>query len=166
MAKESRCHAWTALVYLESAPDNWRDFLDDQHIEWVESPLHEFDVNPTGEVKKPHWHILLTFTNVKSYDQIVELLKPLNGTVPQRCHNQKSLVRYFAHLDNPDKFQYDISQIVAHGGLDITNLLKPGIKHFSHCIIHQCSKFSNITFCYKLTHFFDDGITFSGRWFK
>lgn len=125
MAKDSRCRAWTAVVYPESAPVNWRDFLDDQHIEWIESPLHEFDTNPTGELKKPHWHILLTFTNVKSYDQVLEILKPLNCTVPQRCHNQKSLVRYFAHLDNPDKFQYDISQIIAHGGIDISDLLKP-----------------------------------------
>ena len=52
MAKETRTRSWTFLVYPESAPDNWRDYLDEEHLEWVESPLHEFDVNPTGEVKK------------------------------------------------------------------------------------------------------------------
>lgn len=125
MAKETRTRNWSCIVYPESAPDHWRDFLDDLHIEWVESPLHEFDVNPTGEVKKPHWHILLMFGGVKSYDQVIEAIKPLNCPAPQRCHNAKSMVRYFAHLDNPDKFQYNLSDIVAHGGVDIADLLKP-----------------------------------------
>lgn len=147
MAKDSRCRAWTAVVYPDSAPTNWRDFLDDSHIEWVESPLHEYDTNPTGELKKPHWHILLTFTNVKSYDQVLEILKPLNCTVPQRCHNQKSLIRYFAHLDNPDKYQYDINQIISHGGIDINDLLKPSSAE-RYTIIREICQYvcdSNIT---------------------
>lgn len=126
MAKDTRTRAWTFLVYPESAPENWRQILDDMHLEWVESPLHEFDTNPTGEVKKAHWHILLTFEGKKSYDQIVEMIAPLNCTIPQKVHNQRSVVRYMAHLDNPDKYQYSINDIVAHGGVDIADLLKPG----------------------------------------
>lgn len=125
MAKETRTRNWSCIVYPESAPEHWRDFLDDLHIEWVESPLHEFDTNPTGEVKKAHWHILLMFGGVKSYDQVMEAIQPLNCPAPQRCHNAKSMVRYFAHLDNPDKFQYNITDIVAHGGVDVADLLKP-----------------------------------------
>ena len=44
-----------------SAPDNWRDILDEEHIQWVESPLHDKDKLPDGRTKKPHWHILLLF---------------------------------------------------------------------------------------------------------
>lgn len=147
MAKDTRCRAWTAVVYPDSAPSNWRDFLDEYRIEWIESPLHEFDVNPTGEVKKAHWHILLTFTNVKSYDQVLEILKPLNCTVPQKCHNQKSLVRYMAHLDNPDKFQYSIADIIPHGGIDIADLLKPSSAERYSIIKEMCQYVSdsNIT---------------------
>lgn len=125
MAKETRTRNWSCIVYPESAPEHWRDILDELHIEWVESPLHEFDVNATGEVKKPHWHILLMFGGVKSYDQVLETIKPLNCPAPQRCHNAKSMVRYFAHLDNPDKYQYSITDIIAHGGVDVADLLKP-----------------------------------------
>lgn len=123
--KETRSRAWTFIVYPESAPDNWIDILEDLHLEWVQSPLHEFDVNPTGELKKAHWHILVQFTNVKSYDQVKEICDSVSATVPQRCHNTRALVRYMCHLDNPDKFQYDIRDITSHGGADVEDLLKP-----------------------------------------
>ena len=50
---------WTFIVYPESTPKNWRDILDETHMRWVESPLHDKDVNPDGELKKEHYHILL-----------------------------------------------------------------------------------------------------------
>lgn len=125
MAKETRTRNWTIVVYPDSAPENWRDILDDSHIEWVESPFHEFDSDPEGTLKKPHWHVLLMFGGIKSYDQVIEFIKPLNCPVPQRCHNAKSIVRYMAHLDHPHKYQYSISDIIAHGGVDIADLLKP-----------------------------------------
>lgn len=49
----------------------------------------------------------------------------MNGPIPQRCHNARAMVRYFAHLDNPDKFQYSVADIIPHGGVDIAELLKP-----------------------------------------
>lgn len=50
--KRFKTRAWTFIVYPDSAPDNWRDILDELHIPWVESPLHDKDQNPTGEQKK------------------------------------------------------------------------------------------------------------------
>lgn len=120
-----RTRIWTAIVYPESAPENWRELLDEYHIEWAESPLHEFDTNPTGEVKKPHWHLVLAFDGPKSYEQVVEILAPLNCPIPQRCHSLKGAVRYFAHLDNPEKHQYSVADIVGHGGFDVSVALAP-----------------------------------------
>src|SRR5699024_2330325 len=37
----------------------------------------------------------------------------------------KGLTRYMLHLDNPDKAQYDSSDLQAFNGADITELLKP-----------------------------------------
>lgn len=121
-----RTRNWSIVLYPDSAPDYWRDYLDDLHIEWVESPLHDQDVNAgTGELKKAHWHVLLMFGGVKSYEQVVEVIKPLNCPIPQRCHNAKAMVRYMAHLDNPDKHQYSPSEIRSHGGVDLAELLRP-----------------------------------------
>lgn len=152
MAKETRTRNWSIIVYPESAPENWRQILDESHIEWIESPLHEFDTNPTGEVKKPHYHVLLLFGGVKSYDQVCEFIKPLNGPIPQRCHNARAMVRYFAHLDNPDKFQYSISDIIPHGGVDISELLKPSTSE-RYTIIKEMCEFvgaNNITEFFEL----------------
>jgi hypothetical protein len=123
--KDCRTRNWTVVLYPESVPPDWRNILDDMHIEWVESPLHDKDINANGELKKPHWHILLMFGGVKSFDQVRELTARLNAPVPERCHNAKALVRYMAHLDNPDKAQYSRDDIVAHGGVDLAELLRP-----------------------------------------
>ena len=66
---DSRTRIWTAICYPESAPSNWVDLLDQLHIEWCQSPLHEFDTNVTGEVKKPHYHLIFAFDGKKSFDQ-------------------------------------------------------------------------------------------------
>ena len=60
-----RARAWTFIVYPESAPENWRDVLDGFHLQWACSPIHDRDVNATGEPKKAHWHILLSFGGKK-----------------------------------------------------------------------------------------------------
>lgn len=123
--KETRTRTWTFILYPESAPDNWRELLDEHHIEWIESPLHDKDINATGEPKKPHKHISLNFSGVKSYEQVKEITDSLNCPIPERCHNTRSLVRYMAHLDNPEKAQYPVSEIIGHGGIDVAELLRP-----------------------------------------
>ena len=123
--RDTRTRNWTVVLYPESVPENWREIVDDMHIEWVESPLHDRDVNATGEPKKPHWHLLFMFGGVKSYDQVKELTDALNAPIPERCHNAKAMVRYMAHMDNPDKAQYSPADIKAHGGVDLAELLRP-----------------------------------------
>ena len=123
--KETRTRNWTVIVYPESAPEHWRDILDDEHLEWIESPLHDKDINADGTEKKPHWHVLLMFGGVKTYEQVKEVTDKLNSPIPTRCHNAKALVRYMAHLDNPDKAQYKVSDIKSHGGVDLSEMLRP-----------------------------------------
>lgn len=123
--KETRTRNWTVVLYPESATETWREIIDDMHIEWIESPLHDNDKNATGEPKKSHWHILLMFGAVKAYDQVKELTDALNAPIPERCHNTRAMVRYLAHLDNPDKAQYLIGDIIAHGGADLAEMLRP-----------------------------------------
>lgn len=119
-----RTRSWTFVIYEDSAPSNWADLLDEQYIEWVESPWHDRDLNADGQPKKKHKHILLLFGGVKSYEQVKEITDLVNAPIPQRCHNAKALVRYMAHLDNPEKAQYSIQDIKAHGGVDLADMLR------------------------------------------
>ena len=123
--KEGRARNWTFLVYPESAPNNWRDILDEEHIQWVESPLHDKDTNADGMLKKSHWHILLLFDEEKGFEQVRRVTNMVNATIPQICVSVKGLVRYMAHMNNLKKVQYDKNLIVGHGGVDVTGYLKP-----------------------------------------
>lgn len=124
--KDSRTRNWTCVIYPgDSAPDNWRDILDEEHIEWVESPLHDKDINGDGTTKKPHIHLLLMFGGVKTSEQVKEITDKLNCPIPIKVHNAKSLVRYMAHLDNPEKVRYSVADIKSHGGVDLEEMLRP-----------------------------------------
>ena len=43
------------------------------------SPLHDSDINADGEPKKPHWHVILTFKGLKSYEQVKAITDQLNA---------------------------------------------------------------------------------------
>lgn len=117
--KDDRARTWTFIVYPESAPENWRELLDEYHVPWVESPLHDKDINPDGSVKKAHWHVILLFDGKKNYEQVKELTDTINAPIPQKTANTKGLVRYLIHMDNPEKYQYKRDEIVCHSGADV-----------------------------------------------
>lgn len=114
--KETRARAWSFIAYPDSVPTDWEQILTERfNLQWARSPLHDSDFNADETQKKPHWHIVVTFTNVKSYEQIKEFSDTINATIPQKVHNLQGLMRYFIHLDNPEKAQYDIKDIKAVG---------------------------------------------------
>lgn len=115
----NRTRNWTFIVYPESAPNNWKEILQEQHINFAVSPCHDKDVNPTGELKKAHYHVLLAFDSVKSYSQVLDITTSLNATIPQKVESVVGLIRYFVHIDNPEKFQYDVKDIFVFGAIDI-----------------------------------------------
>src|SRR5699024_1903507 len=110
---------WTFIVYPESAPDNWRTVLDETHLRWIESPLHDKDMNADGEIKKSHYHILLTFDGPVTERQVIKLIDRLNTPPPIKGGSARGIVRYMAHLDNPEKYQYSRDEIVGHCGADV-----------------------------------------------
>lgn len=126
--KDERTRNWTFVVYPfdgnPPAPENWRDILDDEHVPWIESPLHDRDLNPSGESKKPHIHVLVMYEGKKSFDQIKVITDALNAPIPQKVANVRGLVRYFIHMDNPEKAQYEKEFILSHGGADAAEYLK------------------------------------------
>ena len=92
------------MFYPESAPENWRDILDDYHIPWVESPLHDKDVNPDGEIKK-RIGILVCFSGKKSYGQILEITNKLNCPAPQIMKNSKRSNKILCSYGQSEKYR-------------------------------------------------------------
>lgn len=122
--KEKRSREWVFILYPESAPENWKKILKELKIVYVISPLHNKDVNEEGELKKEHYHILLSFNSVKSFSQIQDITDRLNQPKPQICHNKTAQIRYFIHLDDPDKYQYDRKDIETYGQIDLDTYFK------------------------------------------
>lgn len=133
------------------------------HIQWVESPLHDSDLNGDDTEKKAHWHVLTMFEGNKSYEQVLEITKQLNATIPIMCQSPKGLVRYMAHLDNPEKHQYSTSDIIGHGGADVLELLKPTaasryylIKEMSEFVIEHDILYFTELYEFAMWNRFDD----------
>lgn len=129
--KDERTRNWSFVLYPESEPENWRGILDSFHVPWIESPLHDSDLNGDETEKKAHRHIAMMFEGKKSYDQVKEITDSLNAPHPQKIANMVGLVRYMAHLDNPEKHQYSPLEIIGHCGADVQAYLRPtsGARH-------------------------------------
>lgn len=134
---EKRQRTWTCIVYPESAPENWRELLDDQHISYVVSPLHDRDINPGGEAKKAHWHVILAYGSLKSYEQVKAVTDAISAPRPEPCASLRGMIRYLAHLDNPEKAQYSKADIEAHG-IDIGDALRSSAQSTQNVVRDMC----------------------------
>ena len=122
-----RARSWTTIGYPESLNDNWRSIIDDYHIQWILSPLHDRDVDVNKQPIKPHYHIVFYFEGKKAYKQVLSLCRSFGGVNPQKVESMIGMVRYLIHADDPDKYQYSRSLIEAHGGIDIDRFFKRSV---------------------------------------
>lgn len=122
--RDERVRNWVFILYPESAPEDWKERLQEMCIPCAISPLHDRDLNPDGEKKKAHYHIMIMFDGNKSYEQIKEITDSFNASIPQKVMSVRGQVRYFCHLDNPEKYQYSEKEIITYGGIDTSELLK------------------------------------------
>lgn len=113
---------WVFILYPDSAPDGWDHLLDDMHIQILISPLHT-DLNPDNTEKKPHHHVIMMFDSVKSHEQLREITDALNCPHAQPVNSLRGHARYLCHLDNPEKKQYEPSEVRALGGVDYLSLI-------------------------------------------
>lgn len=117
-----RTRNFATVVYPESAIENWQDILSDEHIPAFISPLHDKDLNPTGECKKPHYHVLIMFEGVKTMEQAIETFNKINGVGCEVVQSLRGYARYLCHLDNPEKHQYSVDDIKMLCGADYFNV--------------------------------------------
>lgn len=73
-----------------------------------------------GDTKKPHYHFQVDLAYPMPRRQFIALLGLPEDYMYywEPVGKWDSLLRYYAHLDNPEKFQYDKEAIVSFGGFD------------------------------------------------
>ena len=117
--RAGRTRNFATIVYPESATADWMDKLSEQHISALISPLHDKDLNPSGEPKKPHYHVLLMFEGPKEFETQVKPIFDHIGAVGREIVNSsRGYARYLCHLDNPEKAPYKPSEVRCMGGAD------------------------------------------------
>ena len=109
---------WASVGYSESLPTDWKDKLIETGLQIAISPLHDKDINLTGEVKKPHYHIIFNYEGPTTYNHVKELCDSLNMTIPIKLESLRGMYRYHLHLDNPEKYQYDDRDRILLNGFD------------------------------------------------
>lgn len=114
---------WAMILYPESAPDNWREKLQDSGIQCAISPLHDKDVNADNTPKKAHYHIILCYEGPTTFKNVNSLCESLNCPIPQPLEQLRGYYRYLVHKDNPEKYQYDETLITSINGFDVSNYL-------------------------------------------
>lgn len=124
MADNTKKRNWAFVLYPESAPKDWREQLKISGLMAAISPLHDKDVNPTGEPKKAHYHILLVYSGPTTYNAVAKFTASFNATIPQALESVRGMYRYFSHKDNPEKYQYDERDIMTVNGFNIADLVE------------------------------------------
>lgn len=114
---------WAFVMYPESMPEDWFDRLQMTGLPFAISPLHDKDVNPTGETKKPHYHVICYYENSTTQKAVKELVCDLvNATIPIKLESMSGMYRYHLHIDNPEKYQYDDRQRTFINGFDCSKV--------------------------------------------
>ena len=92
------------------------------------SILHDSDIKDDGELKTPHYHIVISFKNgfrtrcstiLNLFDDDTRLCISI-----QLCVNLYSSIRYLIHLDNETKFQYSRDLISTNNKRMLLNYLE------------------------------------------
>lgn len=112
-----RTRNYACVVYPESAPENWRAIAAESKIPMFISPLHDKDINPTGEPKKPHYHVMVMYDGPKTKEQAEAFFKTIGGVGCEPINSVRGYARYLKHLDNPEKHQYT-DDVECYGGAD------------------------------------------------
>ena len=120
LSEETKGRHWLFIVYEDSAPANWRELLAATGLPFAVSPYHNGDNNPDNTPKKPHWHVIVSYSNTTTYRNICGLRDITHGPYPMICRSVAGAYAYFTHKNNPEKHQYDPALIERYNGFEKT----------------------------------------------
>lgn len=127
-ASSRRNTAWQLIGYPESLGLVWKDLVDRDCANWYISPLHDKDIfikdeqhknadgviveHKAGEKKKPHFHVLVKFDSLKSWEQVNEWAKNIGFATIQSVMSWSGALRYLCHLDGgTGKATYNVKAV-------------------------------------------------------
>lgn len=147
--QDAKSREWWCAVYPDSAPDNWRELVQETFLEAYISPIHDRDVNPDGSPKKPHYHVVLAWAGPTTFSNAKAIMKEFGGVIqPKVIGSLRGVCRYLCHLDNPEKAQYSPSDVVCYNGADWETVIN--LKSEKYTAIEEMQEFCTR---YRITSF-------------
>lgn len=118
---------YMTVFYPESCDENWKINCEESGISCCISPIHDKDYyekgDKKGELKKAHYHAIISYDGPKSayqaYLTFCELFGETGFSVFERVDSISSSVQYLCHLNNPDKALYEVKDILAFNNFDV-----------------------------------------------
>lgn len=107
--------------------ENWqkqlknKDLSDEEKAK-LETKIKQWKPNKKGELKKAHYHLVVCYQAVQTFDAVKSDFSELNGTQCERVRDLNSIIRYLTHQDDPKKAQYNRDDILCFGGADLDAL--------------------------------------------
>ena len=123
-AKNVKMRNWAFVAYPESMPTNWLEILQETGAPIAISPLHDKDLNADEHEKKAHYHFIICYGGPTSFNVVKRLTDKLNAPIPIALEQIRGYYRYFTHKDNPEKHQYDESEIKCLNGFKISDYVE------------------------------------------
>ncbi len=159
----TRSRYFATLVYPETAKENWFSILENHHIPCF-IIFHDKDLNSDGSLKKPHFHVLIMFDSLKSEKQVKEIIKSISGVGLEKINSLRSYARYLCHLDNPNKTQYPIEQVISLCGSDYPSIIS--LEKDKYKILQEIINFINKENIFSYYELCSYSSTFNYEWFK
>ena len=119
--KEGKERYWAFIMYEDSRPENWREILEETMLPIAISPRHDMDIKDeeTGEVKKPHYHVIVCFNGPTTYKRAMEIAGSVGANTVKRILSVKGMYDYFTHKWNDNKAKYSEEDIIHINGFNI-----------------------------------------------
>lgn len=166
---KKRTRTYACIVYPESAPDDWMNVLRESAVMGFISPLHDSDrdkVSDDGEIhfKKPHYHVMIMYDGVKTEDQFNEFKLSFGGVGTENVNSTIGYARYLCHLDNPEKHQYSINDVISLGGSDYLSIIGRSADRYEY--INQMLEFIEMNHVTSLKYMVDYSRKYNQNWFR
>lgn len=119
MNKNIRSLYWGLILYDDSENLNFNDKIITiaQNYDYVYIK-HDKDIDPNGNLKKIHYHIILKFNNYKWLKSLSDELNiPINYF--EKINSLNNMLVYLIHYNNPDKYQYSLNDVFGTASLKI-----------------------------------------------
>lgn len=85
--------------------------------------LHDNDKEETGEIKKPHYHVIISVGKNPRNRKAISKEVGIKENYIEGCNKEKMLL-YLIHYNNPEKTQYDIEEVDGELQKDLIKIIE------------------------------------------